>query len=105
MTHYITFPGLFDDILTVPTETFFGIKIYAVMIMVGFLLAALYAMARAKQFNADGDIVADILIFALRLQQSIANRQDLYRVICILDGDEGNSGLYTLQKRAERMIQ
>ena len=65
MTHYITFPGLFDDILTVPTETFFGIKIYAVMIMVGFLLAALYAMARAKQFNVDGDIVADILIFAL----------------------------------------
>ena len=45
MTHYITFPGLFDDILTVPTETFFGIKIYAVMIMVGFLLAAIYAMA------------------------------------------------------------
>lgn len=65
MTHYITFPGLFDDILTVPTETFFGIKIYAVMIMVGFLLAAIYAMARAKEFNADGDIVADILIFAL----------------------------------------
>ena len=65
MTHYITFPGLFDDILTVPTETFFGIKIYAVMIMVGFLLAAIYAMARAKEFNSDGDIIADLLIFVL----------------------------------------
>ena len=65
MTHYITFPGLFDDILTVPTETFFGIKIYAVMIMVGFLLAAIYAMARAKEFNSDGDIIADLLIVVL----------------------------------------
>ena len=65
MTHYITFPGLFDDILTVPTETFFGIKIYAVMIMIGFLLAALYAMARAKEFNSDGDTIADLLIFVL----------------------------------------
>ena len=65
MTHYITFPGLFDDILTVPTETFFGIKIYAIMIMVGFLLAALYAMARAKEFNSDGDIIADLLIVVL----------------------------------------
>lgn len=65
MTHYITFPGLFDGILKVPTDTIFGIKIYAVMIMTGFLLAALYGMKRAKEFNTNADTVADILIFAL----------------------------------------
>lgn len=65
MVHYITFPGLFDDILTIPTETIFGIKIYAIMIMTGFLIAALYAMHRAKEFNVNADIIADILIFAL----------------------------------------
>ena len=32
------------------------------MIMIGFLLAALYAMARAKEFNSDGDTIADLLI-------------------------------------------
>ena len=65
MVHYITFPGLFDDILTVPTETIFGIRLYAVMIMTGFLIAALYAMKRSREFGSNPDIVADILIFAL----------------------------------------
>ena len=84
MTHYITFPGLFDKILTVPTETFFGIKLYAVMIMSGFLLAAIYAMVRAKEFNTNADQIADLLIFALPLSiigariYYVANMWDYY---------------------------
>lgn len=65
MVHYISFPGLFDNVFAVPQEAFFGIRWYAIMIMTGFLLAALYGMKRAKEFGSNGDQVADILLISL----------------------------------------
>ena len=65
MVHYISFPGLFDNVFSVPQEAIFGIRWYAVMIMIGFLLAAVYAMKRAPQFGTNGDQVADILLIGL----------------------------------------
>lgn len=64
MTHYISFPNIFDKVFTV-NQTIFGIHWYAIIIATGFLIAAIYAMTRAKQFNTNADTVADILIFAL----------------------------------------
>ena len=71
MQHYISFPNLgweFPLSDTLVSFTLFGneftIKWYGVLIAVGFLLAMLYGMKRAKEFDVDPDRMIDVALVA-----------------------------------------
>lgn len=68
MTHVVLFPGLGDFAIEINPVAFtvFGKPImwYGIIIAVGFLLAAIYAMKRSKAFGLNEDILIDMLLFA-----------------------------------------
>lgn len=71
MEHYIQFPGLgweFPISDTLVKFSLFGndftIKWYGVLIAVGFLLAVLYGMKRAKEFDVNPDKMIDVALVA-----------------------------------------
>lgn len=66
---YISFPNLgwkFSLSDTLAQFTLFGqeftIKWYGVLIAVGFLLATIYALSRAKEFDLDADRIIDVVL-------------------------------------------
>ena len=65
----ITFPILGDSFSLNPSRYFeignFRIYWYGVIIAVGFLLAALYALKRAKEFGMTADNVLDVIIIGV----------------------------------------
>ena len=65
----ITFPILGENFSLNPARYFtignFRIYWYGVIIAVGFLLAALYALKRAKKFGVTGDNVLDVIIIGV----------------------------------------
>jgi len=69
MINTVSFPGLSDVVLTLNRVAFsvFGYDImwYGVIIGSGFMLAALYAVIHAKEFELDTDFIMDILIWCL----------------------------------------
>ena len=69
MTHYVSFPGLFDHIFKLNQVAFhigsWPIRWYGVLLASAFLLAAVYVMRRASQFETDADTVIDLLLIAL----------------------------------------
>ena len=69
MTHYVSFPGLFDHIFKLNQVAFhigsWPIRWYGVLLASAFLLAAAYVMRRASQFETDADTVIDLLLIAL----------------------------------------
>lgn len=69
MEHYVEFPGMglkFNLPDTLAEFTLFGneitIKWYGVMIATGFLLAVIYAFARAKKFKLNEDAMFDVVL-------------------------------------------
>lgn len=71
MDHYITFPALgweFPISDTLVEFSLFGnqfsIKWYGVLIAIGFILAVMYGMKRAKEFDVDPDRMIDVALVA-----------------------------------------
>ncbi len=71
MDHYISFPALgweFPISDTLVEFSLFGnqfsIKWYGVLIAIGFLLAVMYGMKRAKEFDVDPDRMIDVALVA-----------------------------------------
>ncbi len=65
--HYIEFPGLgwrFSLDPEIPITDSFAIHWYGVLIAVGFLLAVLYGMRRAKELDIDIDRMIDVVLVA-----------------------------------------
>ncbi len=82
---YISFPRLGLSFPINPTAfTIFGFSVqwYGLLIAVGFLLAFLYYMRRAKSFGVDPDKFVDIILFAII--GGIAGARAYY---CIFSGD------------------
>lgn len=69
MTHYVSFPGLFSKVFELNPVAFhvagWPIRWYGIILASAFLLAALYVMRRARQFETDADTVIDLLIITL----------------------------------------
>lgn len=69
MTHYVSFPGLFGKIFELNPVAFhvggWPIRWYGIILATAFLLAAVYVMKRAGQFETDADTVIDLLIITL----------------------------------------
>ncbi|HJD24660.1 MAG TPA: prolipoprotein diacylglyceryl transferase [Firmicutes bacterium] len=71
MDHYISFPALgwtFNISPTIVEFTLFGhefsLNWYGLLIALGFLLAVIYALKRAKQFGIDPDRMIDVVLVA-----------------------------------------
>ena len=71
MDHYISFPALgwtFNISPTIVEFTLFGhefsLNWYGLLIALGFLLAVIYALKRAKQFDIDPDRMIDVVLVA-----------------------------------------
>ena len=99
MNHYIEFPRLGWKFALDPTLVEFGafsIKWYGVLIAVGFLLAVLYGMHRAKDFDLNADKMMDTallttlvafvgarlyyVLFSGRLSEYLANPLSILQV-------------------------
>lgn len=69
MSHTVAFPGLFDKTFTLNPVAFtiFGRDImwYGIIISFGFLLAAAYALKRAKSFGSNDDQIMNVLMVGL----------------------------------------
>ena len=71
MSHYISFPALgwtFHVSPTIVEFTLFGhefsLNWYGLLIALGFLLAVIYALKRAQQFDIDPDRMIDVVLVA-----------------------------------------
>ena len=66
--HFIEFPGLgwrlpiSPDIFTIPIGGGITVKWYGVLIALGFLLAMIYGLKRAKPFGIDPDRMIDVVL-------------------------------------------
>lgn len=66
--HFIEFPGLgwrfpiSPDIFTIPIGGGITVKWYGVLIALGFLLAMIYGLKRAKSFGIDPDRMIDVVL-------------------------------------------
>lgn len=66
--HFIEFPGLgwrlpiSPDIFTIPIGDGITVKWYGVLIALGFLLAMIYGLKRAKPFGIDPDRMIDVVL-------------------------------------------
>ena len=69
MTHFVSFPGLFDKVFSLNQVAFslggWPVRWYGVILASAFFLASLYAMRRAKHFESDADTMIDFLLWAL----------------------------------------